>query len=100
MLYSMPGKLSTTFLSGVVRRRGAGLWVRSGCGRSGVQRGFGGVADAVLVGGFGLVHGRVGAGDELLGRLRVDGEAGDAEGGRELEVQAAPAREGVFADAL
>lgn len=32
-----------------------------------VLRGLGGVADAVFAGGFGLVHGRVGAGDELLG---------------------------------
>ena len=64
--------------------RGKGAGAGSGCPRSGVLGGFGGVADAVLAGGLGLVHGGVGAGDELLGRLRVDGEAGDAEGGREL----------------
>src|ERR1044071_6749837 len=47
--------------------RGGGL-KRPGGGRSGVLGGFGGVADAVLAGGLGLVHGGVGAGDELLGR--------------------------------
>lgn len=65
-----------------------------------VLRHLGGVADAVLACGFGFVHGCVGACDELLRRLCVAGEGGDAEGGCEPETKAAPAREGVSRDAL
>src|SRR2546423_3225191 len=67
---------------------------------SSALRGFGCVADAVFARGFRIVHGRVGARDELLRRLRVLRERGDAEGGSERETKAAPAREEVVGDAL
>src|SRR5438874_1410626 len=67
---------------------------------SGILCRLGGEADAVLARGLGFVHGRVGGGDELLRRLRVGWEGGDAEGGREPQPKRTSARELVAGDAL